>query len=282
LKFINKTTSLNLAEVQISYYVRENFGQNNLPIVFYLHGFTGSGEDWIPIVQELNFPHSPVLVDMPGHGKTNLPGSKNSLPEFSHLLCKLANILTVEKFSLVGYSMGGRSALDFAVTFPGKISGLVIENATPGIDSESERNARLFADEQIANRMKNSTSGDFLRFWLGQGIFDSLRNNPSLELEKIIQTRAKYFNPNKTAEVFRYLSQGATTPVWDSLSRLNNIPTLLIGGEHDKKYNELLTKMSTFINGADLHIVKNAGHNVHLENPKEFINLVNPFFTKIC
>jgi len=282
LKFINKTTSLDLAEGILSYYTRDEYNHNQLPTVFYLHGFTGSGEDWIPIVKELNFPHYPVLIDMPGHGRTNLPGHKNTIQEFSYLLNKLANILTVEKILLVGYSMGGRFALDFAVNFPYKLTGLVIENATPGIEGESDRNSRFLADEIIAERMKNSESADFLKFWLEQGIFHSLRNNASLKLETVIQERAKKFNPVKTAEVFMHFSQGATPSVWDKLSGLNNIPTLLISGEHDKKYTGLLTRMSSLVNSSEFHVVKNAGHNVHLENPQEFINLVNPFFTKIC
>ncbi len=68
--------------------------------------------------------------------------------------------------------------------------------------------------------------------------------------------------------------------VWERL-RLLQIPTLLITGEEDKKFTSINTEMVKLIPGAKHVVVENAGHNVHLEKPEVFVNLIKEFLISI-
>jgi len=78
----------------------------------------------------------------------------------------------------------------------------------------------------------------------------------------------------------RGFSSGKMTSLWDELSNLN-FPTLLITGSMDIKYEFIASRMTKIFPISEHATLQNAGHNVHLEKPKEFIKLVNNFLEKL-
>ena len=101
----------------------EKLKAGKIPLIF-LHGFTGSSNDWESIFNKLPGKFLPVAIDLIGHGKSSSP---IELDYYSPLAIadQLNNIfikLDFDKVILCGYSMGGRAALTYAVQFPHKIS----------------------------------------------------------------------------------------------------------------------------------------------------------------
>ena len=93
------------------------------PVVF-LHGFLGSSLDWLEVLSYLPSFKS-YLIDLPGHGKSAFH-PELILPHFE------------EKIDLVGYSMGGRLALQYAAQNPQKIEKLILLSTHLGLFSEEE------------------------------------------------------------------------------------------------------------------------------------------------
>lgn len=85
-------------------------------VIVFLHGFLGTGRDWIPIMKAISRSERCVAIDLPGHGGSKLQNDSKSEPSLSmdvmaNVLCQLFPLITLEKVILVGYSMGARIAL---------------------------------------------------------------------------------------------------------------------------------------------------------------------------
>ena len=89
-------------------------GEKRLPRIIFLHGFLGSGGDWLPLARTLCDDYCCVMVDLPGHGKASFRETPPSDGFFEQTVDALAELLRQSAFPpsyLVGYSMGGRIAL---------------------------------------------------------------------------------------------------------------------------------------------------------------------------
>ncbi len=110
-----------------------------------LHGLGSRVDDWIPVARALGRSHHVVLVELPGHGASEMP-EPFSLARAAESLDGALARLGDEPVVLVGHSLGGLVAFEEALAHPGRVSGLVlVETAlTPGLN-ESERAEMLAA-----------------------------------------------------------------------------------------------------------------------------------------
>jgi len=114
-----------------------------------LHGFTGCIEAWgEEVVQGLAQANQLIAVDLLGHGASDLSSDpeRYEVEEVLRDLCQVLDAVEVEKARWFGYSMGGRIALAGAVMRSARVSGLILESASPGLETENERRARRRAD----------------------------------------------------------------------------------------------------------------------------------------
>ena len=124
------------------------------------HGFMGSGEDFSPLRECLNV--SLQAPDLVGHG-SHLSTTVQDFELEQQLLYWSTRI--PQGAVLLGYSMGGRLALQFALRYPDKISGLILIGATPGIRKESDRIQRVVWDNEQANRLLQQGMSQFYSYW---------------------------------------------------------------------------------------------------------------------
>ena len=128
-------------------------GQSSKKDVILIHGFTGSSKDWEQIIPGLSKNFNYYAIDLTGHGNSDSPTEKNIyeanalIEQLRELIKKISN----EKITLLGYSMGGRVALSYAVKYPETIEGLILESTTAGIKDDNEREERLKKDEELAD-----------------------------------------------------------------------------------------------------------------------------------
>src|SRR5690348_12366662 len=96
--------------------------------VVFLHGFTHTGASWDPVVAALGERYRALAPDIRGHGAS---GELEPVT-LTAVLADLAETAP-ERFTLVGYSMGGRIALHAALAFGARIERLVLIGASPGL-----------------------------------------------------------------------------------------------------------------------------------------------------
>src|SRR5687767_7332142 len=101
--------------------------------VILLHGFTGSTATWNSLRIALETRFTVHAVDLPGHGRSGVPAEaqRYRLERFATDLATVLDTLRLERAALLGYSLGGRAALRFALDFPGRVSALVLESISP-------------------------------------------------------------------------------------------------------------------------------------------------------
>ena len=164
----------------------------------------------------------------------------------------------------VGYSMGGRMALQLAVDRPDVVQGLVVVGGTPGIEDAAERAARREADHALAQRIRDEGVDAFIRYWLDLPLFAGLPPEARFEDQRRRNTT------EGLATSLERAGTGSQEPLWDRLGALD-MPVLLVAGQEDPRYVDLAFRTSAAIGpGTELSLIPYAGHSVHLEQPDRF------------
>ena len=250
------------------------FDKTQTPL-FLLHGFTGSALDWKFLYKDLTKKVFPIAIDLIGHGNSDSPIDINYYLTESIVeqLKIIIENFTEEKVFLLGYSMGGRAALSFALKYPPKIKALILESASAGIKTESERFERIKKDDELADFILNNPIETFINYWMDLDIFATQKRFSNQKLDEI--KKSKLVN-NKLG--LAYSLKGFSTGVMPNYyNKLKTFlpETLLISGELDTKFTELNIEMTSLLPNSTHDVIKNAGHNTHLEEPKKFIESVN-------
>lgn len=240
------------------------------PPLVLLHGFTGSGLAWRPFAPRLGQLRRVVAVDLIGHGATSAPreAARYAMEEAVLDLAALLDRLGLGTVDLLGYSLGGRVALRFALAFPGRIRSLMLESASAGIEEAAARAERLRRDEELARRIERFGVAAFVDKWERLPLFASQRGLAGAVWAQQRSQRLRN-RPEGLAGVLRGMSPGRIPPVHRQLSQLN-MPVGLIAGALDEKYCAEARKMAGGLADAEIAIVPDAGHNVHLERPEAF------------
>ncbi len=192
-------------------------------------------------------------------------------------LAALLDALDVERAAVLGYSMGGRVALQFALAAPERIAALVLESASPGIEDAGERAARVAADRTLADDIERDGLEAFVDRWEALPMWATQAALPDAVRQRLRAQRLRN-STSGLANSLRGMGAGAQEAVLGRLGELS-MPVLLIAGEHDAKYRQLARDMRERIPDAQINIVEGAGHAVHLERPGAFAPLVKEFLT---
>ncbi len=247
-------------------------GDAGKPPLLFLHGFMGDGRVWLSTMNQIQDMVYSVALDLPGHGHTEA--------DLDHLdfggLADAVAAFVYDHFDrpavLVGYSLGGRVALQAVLSHPDRFRGLVLESTSAGIEDEEERRKRLQDDEAVAARLCETDMRSFLTEWYRQPLFASL---PPETVAGIID-RKEHNDPSRLAQAVVRLSPGRQPSLWDRVSSWNK-PTLIVAGDRDEKYRALATRLAGQMRKSVLQIIPEAGHIVHLENNAAFVAALKSF-----
>ena len=247
-----------------------------------LHGFTGSASAWDSHLTTFADAGLRVIaLDMLGHGFSDAPPSPD---RYTIELCSWDIVAALEMLGiasgeavLVGYSMGGRIALYTA--FSGFFRGLVLESASPGLATDTERVERRSADEMLARRIESEGIAAFVSYWERLPLFESQRALTPDQQKRLHEQRLQN-TPAGLANSLRGVGSGRQPSLHDKLPALR-LPVLLIAGALDSKYSALAYDMARRLPEASVHVVVGAGHTIHLERPDEFDRLVLQFLSNV-
>ena len=258
------------------------FGEG-FPLII-LHGLYGSSDNWISIARELSGEYRLILPDQRNHGQS--PHSPvHDYQSMSEDLHELVGILDLDKFILVGHSMGGKTAAYYARRWPDSLSGLVIIDITPFSETENtdikstfhhrvlekmlNTDPALFDDRAEADRsFKDVTGSEMIRKFLLKNL---TRDRNGKFMWKL--------NPGYLFDNLANIYDGFQRPGENFAEFIRGFQVLFLramesGYIQDRDYEAILKLFPA----SEIIEVPDASHWIHAEKPELIINLIRDNF----
>lgn len=260
------TNKIKFKDTDIEYTV-----QGKGKTIVLLHGYMESLSAWDDFKEELSNNFQIIAIDLPGHGNSGIVDKVHSMELMAECVDEVVFHLGIEKFSIVGHSMGGYVALEYLSKFHQKIESYCLFHSTPFEDT----------DEKKAERDR---------------IIDLIKQGKKVQLAKNhVEKTFADINIDIFAEQIGYLKiiavntpdKGVIASLEGMKERKNHFKTmqhssangLWILGEQDNfiAYNNI-TKIELPQN-CELFTLKNSGHQGYIEEQEKTVQKFNEFFS---
>ena len=231
------------------------------PAVALIHGHSADLRMWEYQVEPLvNSGYSVVRYDVRGHGRSSVPAGGYTWENYAQDLAELLDDIGVEKAHVVGSSMGGGIALQFAIEFGERVRSLMlVDSALPGFTYGEEFTARI---EALVEAVRTEgPRAAFERLWLNDPLFDGIKRYPArfeMLREIVLGFPGGGYSENATPE-------GYQPTVSDRLGEIT-APTLVCTGDFDPNLVSSREIAEALPNG-ELRIMENVGHGSVLQRP---------------
>ena len=228
--------------------------------IFYLHGLLGFPD-------ELNEIFKDSSINLIGINWYSLIPSNSfySIQDIAKVICHYIRSTGHKSVRLLGYSMGGRLAMQCAYTDPDLIECLFLESAHFGYENKDQKQ-NLFHDFFLKiNHIKTLSFEQFLDYWYQQDLFCLTKlaySNQDLFQKKMLDF-------DKICELMINLHV-SKQPFFIDVFHSLNCPIFYITGLLDTKYSHHAKSVSNILNQFNYCIISNADHNVHVSNPSLF------------
>lgn len=266
------------------------------PVVL-VHGFAQSARSWDAVAAALGASRSVATFELAGHGErrpsphtTSSVSDDSGAYDLESQACALLDFLEgfEQRPVLVGYSMGGRVALQALVShgerFASCVSALVLESCGLGPASKEERSAAAKRDAANAQRLREVGVRAFMDAWEQLPLFATQQELPA-DVRKHVRDERLANSAEALALTFERAGQHAMPSRAQVLQALHGLtaaqmPVLYLAGEHDEKYRALANELASNAGTTEspfaikTAIVPHAGHNTHLEQPEAFCSFI--------
>jgi 3-oxoadipate enol-lactonase len=233
-------------------------------VVLFLHGIRGNRRNWQRQLDFFSDRFRAAAWDARGYGDSaDYEGPLQFDQHFSGDVLRVAEYLKAPKIHLVGLSMGGRIARNFALRHPGRLKSLTLVSTNPGFDAMSTPEVQRFLTERRTRTPQN------LQKLLGS---KASRAAYAELLDSVSRIHDASYQKTLEASV----AQDRAAPIEQI-----RVPTLVVAGEEDTVYPpELAREMAQRIPGAELLMFERTGHLANLEQPERFNQAVLEFLSR--
>ena len=250
-----------------------------------IHGLYGASDNWTTVARALSKYFKVYTIDQRNHGlsphsdEMNYQAMKEDLREF-------IETHNLEKVSLLGHSMGGKTAMFYATEFPQKVSNLIVADISPrtyGTVPEETPQYQLHCSMIKAMKkvdLSTATSRNDVDKALQEDI--SMARVRQFLLKNLQRNEDNSFrwkiNLDALGNHLMDVLDGIDPAPYEHGNGITAFPALFLRGEHSdyiEKEDEAL--IQTIFPYAKLVTIENAGHWVHAEKPEAFIKAIRDF-----
>jgi pimeloyl-ACP methyl ester carboxylesterase len=249
------------------------------PPLIILHGLYGSSDNWVKIARKVREYYTCYLPDQRNHGRSP-HSNEHNYDVMSDDLQELVEDLNLDRFFLAGHSMGGKTAINYAISHPWKLYGLLIADISPFATEDSHLTSynlhlqilnailktditRLSTRKEVDSELSASIRSEKIRGF----IMKNLQRTPDNKFEWKINARALLDNLDKIME-------GIGRPVND-VHQITGFPVIFLKGEKsDYLPQKDRVDIEKIFPAAELVEVKQAGHWIHADRPDEVVKML--------
>ena len=257
-----------------------DWGNEGSDTILLLHGALQQGHNWDFVSLSLCTGYHVLALDARGHGDSEwAPDGDYSLDAHQRDLDGFVEALGLDRFILVGHSMGGRNAYVFASRHPTALKALTLVDTGPEMGRAGESRVRRFRElpdeldsyEEFADRVQSYTGRP--REQVMGALKYSVRKRPdgkwTWKYDKVLR-----------APGTSHAGWG-TDRLWDCVASIR-CPTLVVrGGNSDFFVPQVMDRMLQLIPGSTASVVQGAGHLVAGDNPAAFLTALHTLLDRV-
>ncbi len=253
---------------------------SDAPILF-IHGYGAMLEHWDQNIPHFEDRHKIYAMDLLGFGGSEKPEALYSLSFWSQQIMDFLNQLDIKTIHLVGHSMGGATSLWFAHHFPNQVKSLTLVDPS-GIFADNVGDFERMLYKLIGTPI----IGDMM-FGIFANSFGARQSliptyyNKSVVTEELVEQFAKPFRDNGAINAYLSPSRRPNDFLLQNLERpsLFKGHSLIVWGEHDVGLPgiKLIPEFQKLLPQASVHVIKNAAHCSHHDQPEEFNQVLKRF-----
>ncbi|SDA58038.1 alpha/beta fold hydrolase [Methanobrevibacter millerae] len=243
-------------------------GDGDKTIVF-IHGLSDSLLYWLPLTSVLKSDYMVLSYDLRGHGESELGFDEFTVDLLSDDLHNLLNDLGIDEASLIGLSLGGNVALNFALNYPDFTDKLVLMSTFSEVDDELHEKFLEFRDAI------DVSFEEFYDVIINYVLPDEMIEKHKGDLEFIKMEAAKTAN---LKAIKNAIDMGMEFNVTSRLSEIDS-PALILSGRDDEITSvELQRILNDNIDDSEMVIFENTRHNLLIgQNIEEILKLIRGF-----
>ncbi|MGH6704781.1 MAG: alpha/beta fold hydrolase [Bradyrhizobium sp.] len=241
----------------------------NGPTLVMQHGFMGGCGYWLPQLGNLGASFDVITPDLAGFAGSRDETVQESIEGHAAAVCELLDWLKVQRYHLLGHSMGGMIALQIALDYPQRVGKLVLYGTSSSGNLPSRFEPLEASIRRIEQEGLDACAQRIVRTWFIDG---DAAPYYSLSLDAGRGTRAD-----------AAIAALACIARWDVTRRLAEIdaPSLVLCGDRDRSVDpQQAYALWRGIDRSELCIAPGCAHNVHLDAPDFFNHVVRHFLLK--
>lgn len=249
------------------------------PPLIILHGLYGSSDNWVTIAKKLSEFFTVILPDQRNHGQSP-HNDVNTYSSMSDDLSELATDLKLSKFFLAGHSMGGKTAIAFALRWPERLNGLLIADITPFVNETEKENIRSDHFKILTTILSVDTEGISSRSEIEKKIAEKLddENVRGFILKNLKRDEDNRFrwklNARALLDNLDLIMEGIDPATWIS-QQISGFPVIFLRGERSGYIPEShFPEIKRVFPAAEFVTIPGAGHWIHADAPDDVIKQI--------
>ena len=263
---------LKINDGKLVYLENKNNNSNRKETLILIHGFGADKDNWLDLSNELSNNYHLIIPDLPGHGDSFKTDSKKyTISNQTKWINEFIEKKKIEKFTLVGNSMGGAISLRYSYLYPEKLNNLILitsaSNSCISVESEYSKLLSKGVNPLITNNLEDYEKLlDFVMY--------ERRYIPSPILEVLAE------NKMERKLLDEKIFSDFISNMFKKEDILNNITTntLILWGEYDRVIDlKCANILEENIKNSKKIVLKNVGHVPQVEVPDKLSNIISNF-----
>jgi len=254
-----------------------DWGPADAPPVVLLHGITGHARVWDHLAGRLVPGRRVLALDQRGHGDSDpAPDDDYRVATMADDVAAFAGSLQLDRFALLGHSMGGRIAIQYAAAHAGRLERLIIVDIGPDIELAGLQRVRGMMSQSPERIESEEWAVEYIRRANPLQDVDLLRQRVHHGLKRLPDGELTWKYAKGLRDMMR-AGRRDVVDLWEPLPRIP-CPTLVVrGAESDILSPEVAKKMTERLPAGRLVEIPGAGHTVPADRPDDFVRHVRAF-----